>query len=94
MKHLRAGKNQSDIRPKHKNFGKNMICSEKIFVCLRKLRDVYIGPGIFLICPAKFSYFTGKFLVCPEKIFWYICAENFFETFPPARHHFGREILM
>jgi hypothetical protein len=60
-----------------------MICSENIFACLRKLRDVYIGPGTFLICPAKFSYFTGKFLVCPENFFWYICAENFFETFPP-----------
>jgi hypothetical protein len=74
-KFLRSGKNQCEIWAKHKNFGKILVCPEKIFVSLRKLRDV---RGNFLICPAKFSYvcrkvygMSGKiFLVCPEKIFW------------------------
>jgi hypothetical protein len=91
-KFLRNGKNQCDIRAKHKNFGKNMICSGKNFVCLRKLRDVWEH---FFICPAKFSYFTGMFLVCPEKFSW--CVPKKFAGDPPpppARQHFGGEILM
>ena len=73
-KFLRSGKNQCGIQAKHKNFGKILICSKKIIVSLRKLRDV---RGKFLICPAKFSYDCRKvfnmsgtfFLVCPEKNF-------------------------
>jgi hypothetical protein len=75
-------------------FGQNtkiLICPEKIFVSLRKLRDVRENS---LICPAKFSYvctelfcMSGKFfLVCPDKIFG--------DPIPPARQQFWGEILM
>jgi hypothetical protein len=50
QKFLRSGKNQCNIRAKHKNFWKILICPEKFFVSLRKLRDVRYN---FLICPAK-----------------------------------------
>jgi hypothetical protein len=56
-KYLRSGKNQCDIRAKHKSFGKMLICSEKFFVSLRKLRDVRENV---LIMPAKFSYVCGN----------------------------------
>ena len=56
-KFLRSGKNQYEIRAKHKNFGKMLKCREKIFVSLRKLRDVRKN---FLIHPAKFSYVCRK----------------------------------
>ena len=66
-KFLRSGKNQCDIRAKHKNFGNILICPENIFVSLRKLRDVRENV---LICPAKFKHKNlGKILICPENIF-------------------------
>ena len=58
---LRSGKNQCEIRAKHKNFGKILICPEKIFVSLRKLRGVREN---FLICAENFFDMSGKkFLV-------------------------------
>jgi hypothetical protein len=66
-------------------FGQNikiLICSEKIIVSLRKLRDV---RETFFICLAKFSYvcrkvfdMSGKsFLVCPEKFFGDLFGEKY-----------------
>jgi hypothetical protein len=66
----RSGKNQWDIREKHKNFGKIMICLEKDFVYLRKLREVRENFRMFYVCRQVFGISGKLFLVCPEKYFW------------------------
>jgi hypothetical protein len=59
---LRSGKNQCEIRAKHKSFGKILICPEKFFISFRKLRDVRKNVEIF---PPKFSYVLYNF-----RYFW------------------------
>jgi hypothetical protein len=68
-KFLRSGKNQCEIRAKHKSFGKISIRPEKIFVSLRKLRDVRKNV---LICPPKCSYGCRKVSAMSGKFFWYV----------------------
>jgi hypothetical protein len=71
---LRSGKNRCEIRAKHKNFGKTLICPEKNFVSLRKLCDVMKN---FLICPAKFSYVCRKVFGKSGKIFFGMSGKKF-----------------
>ena len=54
---LRLGKKQCKIQAKLKNFGKILVCPEKMFVFSRKLRDV---RGNFVICPENFFGRSGK----------------------------------
>ena len=68
-KFLRSGKNQCNIRAKHKNFGKIMICPETFLVYLRKLRDVRENFRMLYVCRQVFGRSGNNFLVCPEKIF-------------------------
>ena len=55
---------------KHKNFGKIMICPEKDFVYLRKLREVRENFRMFYVCRQVFGISGKLFLVYPEKYFW------------------------
>jgi hypothetical protein len=90
-----SGKNRCEIRAKHKNFGKILICPEKNFVSLRKLRDVMKN---FLICPEKFSYVCRKVFGKSGKIFFGMSGKKILVTSPPppppARQQFWGEILM
>jgi hypothetical protein len=52
-----SGKKQCKIRAKLKNFGKILICPEKMFVFSRKLRDVRVN---FVICQENFFWYVRK----------------------------------
>ena len=87
---LRSGKNQCEIRAKHKSFGKISIRPEKIFVSLRKLRDVRKNV---LICPPKFSYVcTRKVSAMSGNFFWYV-RKNILvnQNSPPLANNFGEK---
>jgi hypothetical protein len=62
---LRSGKNQCEIRAKHKNVGEILICPKKFFVTLRKLRDVRknlcVCRKVFGMSGNFFWYMSGKF---------------------------------
>ena len=91
---LRSGKNQCDIRAKHKNFGKNMICSENICM-FAKLRYMMLGK-IFYVSGKIFVCLLASFcMACPEK-FCLVCPKNIIRLTPPppVSQHFGGEILM
>jgi hypothetical protein len=83
--------NTNNVRTKHKNFGKILICSEKIIVSFRKLRDV---REKFLICPAKFSYACRKvFDMSFDLTFFGMSGKTFLVISPPPSPTFlGRNI--
>jgi hypothetical protein len=84
-KFLRSGKNQCDIRAKHKNFGKIWYAVKTfLYRC-----ENYVMLGKIFVCPAKFSYVYWQvfgyvrkiFRVCPEKSFCYV-PKKFFCSVP------------
>jgi hypothetical protein len=64
-------------------------CPEKIFVSLRKLRDV---GKIFWYVRQNFRMFVEKYLVCPENFFLYVHRKKILVTSPPARQQFWGDI--